>query len=675
MNIFFFVFSLIIGATVTLTMALRAWQRGGQRALFFSLLLLSLFVGTFSYAMELWAVGEQEKFIWLVIKYVGMVFSPLFWLLFALHYTERRKFLQSRYYLIFSIIPVLTLVLLGTTRMTGWVLRISGVEGDYLAYEYAPYYWVYAAYSYLLFVYGGGLIFRWLRKNQILRLLQWIGLMIGVLIPFAANLLNLLKIPFWGQFDSTGLGLTVGVLMVGWAMFGLDFSGVNPIARESLIESLKDGVIVIDLQRVITDINPSARYMVAAARSPIGQPLETFISSPITLPTLDMTDTYPHQEISLRNTEGALRDIDLRVSPLVDRSRVLRGWLLLLRDITEQKQLQNELKIQSLRNAALAEIELAINQPHELVEVLKRIVHATVELLPAPGGATIFIWNEETKTFDFTESTLPRAEVSQFMRRAKQGKGSAPWIIHTQQPKIVPDTREDPFGDHEILKERGIRAYAGLPLISDKKTVGVLYANDRQPHIYSKNDLQFLVTLSNRAANAIHRVQQFSQVQQQAITDHVTGIHNRRQLFNLGELEFRRARRFNRPLSAIMLDIDHFKKVNDTYGHEKGDQVLRALAQFLKIHLREFDILGRYGGEEFVIVLPGADLANARNVAFRLRDGVQERPMVNGSVNITVSLGVAQLSEGLTDFQALMNRADKAMYAAKRAGRNRVAWE
>jgi diguanylate cyclase (GGDEF)-like protein len=193
--------------------------------------------------------------------------------------------------------------------------------------------------------------------------------------------------------------------------------------------------------------------------------------------------------------------------------------------------------------------------------------------------------------------------------------------------------------------------------------------------MFSDDDIKFLNTLASRAANAIYRVQQYSQAQHFAKTDHVTGIHNRRELFNLGELEFRRARRFSRPLSAIMLDIDHFKNVNDTYGHAKGDQVLFALAEFLKIHLREFDILGRYGGEEFVIVLPGADITNARNVAFRLRQGVQERPMVNGTVSITVSLGVAQMSEEITDFQGLMNKADMAMYDAKRAGRNRVAWK
>jgi diguanylate cyclase (GGDEF)-like protein len=123
-----------------------------------------------------------------------------------------------------------------------------------------------------------------------------------------------------------------------------------------------------------------------------------------------------------------------------------------------------------------------------------------------------------------------------------------------------------------------------------------------------------------------------------------------------------------------MLDIDHFKRVNDRYGHAKGDQVLKSLAQFMKVHLREFDILGRYGGEEFAIILPGADLNSARNVAYRLRQGVQDHSLVNRSVSVTISLGVAQLAEDTPDFQGLVNKADMAMYDAKRAGRNRVAW-
>ena len=675
MNIDTFVFFLFITATITLTLALRSWQRGASRALLFSLLLVSLSVGTFSYAMELWGMQETAKFIWFVIKYMSIAFAPVFWWLFVLQYTDKPRWLRRPYLLLFTIIPVLTVVLLITTRSHGLMFsNIHLQDAIILDFDYGPYFWVHLVYTYLLFGLGWVFIVQWLKQNQLLRFWQAAGLIMGALLPVTANIFTILKFPANIPFDLTAISVPLGILIMGWALFGLNFSGVNPIARESLIESMKDGVIVIDTKHVVTDINPAAFRLITFSRSPIGQNLETLISESIFLPTLDVTDTYPHQEISLQGPDGVTRNVDLRASPLLDRSRILRGWLLLFRDISEEKKLQNELKKQSLRHAALAEIELAINQPYEVVGVLKKIVDQTVALFPANGGATIFIWNDETHTFEHAESSLSSEALSGLLKRAKQGRGSAPWIVDCRQPKVVADIKEEPFGDQEALEKIGIRAYVGLPLISNNKIVGVLYANDKQPRTYADDDLQFLQTLAYRAANAISRVQIFSQIQQQAITDHVTGIHNRRQFFNLGELEFRRARRFNRPLSAIMLDIDHFKNVNDQYGHATGDQVLKSLAQFMKVHLREFDILGRYGGEEFVIILPGADLQSARNVAYRLRLGVQDRPMVNGSVFITISLGVVQLTEDIPDFQSLINKADMAMYDAKRAGRNRVAW-
>ncbi|MCB9134710.1 MAG: diguanylate cyclase [Anaerolineales bacterium] len=674
MNLHLFVFLLFLTATITLAFALRAWPRGASRTYYFSFLLGSLSLGTLSYAMELWGTDETSKFVWLLIKYVGFELSALFWLLFTSQFTGKQppprllvKFLK--------IIPVLTSLITGTTHQTGWMfLNLQLREQIFLVYTYGPYFWFHTVYVYLLFAAGFIRVMQWYRQKHPRKLVQQGGLVFGIGLPLFTNLFVLFCLPKIFGLDLTPLSLSLGVLIICWILFGPDLSGVNPIAREALIESLKDGVIVMDTSRMITDANPAAYHLLTVSPPLHGRFLDAVLPVSITLPSLDLTDTYPHQEITLTTSEEEARVLDLRASPLFDQARLLRGWLLLLRDITEQKRLQNELKKQSMRNAALAEIELAINQPHELAGVLKKIVDTTYELLPAPGGATILTWNEATRTFEHADSTLSADRLNTLLIRAKQGRGSAPWIIAEKRPRIVPDTRSEPFNEHEVMGNNQILAYVGLPLTVNEKVVGVLYANDKQPHRYTEEDLHFLQTLANRAANAIFRVQQFTEVQQQAITDHLTGILNRRQLFNLGELEFRRARRFDRPLSAIMLDIDHFKKINDTYGHAQGDEVLIALAQFLKIQLREFDILGRYGGEEFVIILPGADLNNARNVAYRLRKGVQDRPLVHGITSITVSLGVAELTPAIPNFQALVNKADLAMYEAKRAGRDQVAW-
>jgi diguanylate cyclase (GGDEF)-like protein/PAS domain S-box-containing protein len=159
----------------------------------------------------------------------------------------------------------------------------------------------------------------------------------------------------------------------------------------------------------------------------------------------------------------------------------------------------------------------------------------------------------------------------------------------------------------------------------------------------------------------------------QATHDPLTGLYNRRHLEEVARKEVDRAHRHHRPLAVAMLDADHFKAINDRYGHHGGDQVLRAIAERCQRTLRTNDVLGRYGGEEFVVLFPETGLAEAGIVAERLRASIADQPVTVGdsAVPVTVSLGVAALTPDL-DLQRLLQRADGAMYAAKQAGRNLV---
>ena len=166
-----------------------------------------------------------------------------------------------------------------------------------------------------------------------------------------------------------------------------------------------------------------------------------------------------------------------------------------------------------------------------------------------------------------------------------------------------------------------------------------------------------------------------AEVQQMATTDALTGLHNRRQFFKLGEDEIERARRYRHPISVLMLDIDHFKAVNDNYGHSVGDQVLAATARRMLAALRRSDIAGRYGGEEFAMVLPETDaVAAAQVVGERLREAIAGLPVDTsaGPLRLTVSVGVARVRTGRESLLDALTRADAALYAAKRAGRNQV---
>jgi diguanylate cyclase (GGDEF)-like protein/PAS domain S-box-containing protein len=170
------------------------------------------------------------------------------------------------------------------------------------------------------------------------------------------------------------------------------------------------------------------------------------------------------------------------------------------------------------------------------------------------------------------------------------------------------------------------------------------------------------------------RKQLESELFHQASTDPLTGIANRRYFLNQAEQEMRRSRRFARDLSVMMLDIDHFKPINDQHGHAVGDAVLQAMVKRSLESLRQSDYMGRMGGEEFAVIMPETDLTAAKEAAERLRAHLAEQPLVAERLAIpcTVSIGVAQLhgTDGAVD--DLLKRADKVLYAAKANGRNRV---
>jgi diguanylate cyclase (GGDEF)-like protein len=164
------------------------------------------------------------------------------------------------------------------------------------------------------------------------------------------------------------------------------------------------------------------------------------------------------------------------------------------------------------------------------------------------------------------------------------------------------------------------------------------------------------------------------QLQELAITDSLTRVWNRRHFMHLVERELDRAKRYGGPLAILLIDLDHFKKINDTYGHDVGDEALKRVAEVSMTTLRRVDIFARYGGEEFAVAMPQTNLEHAVRAAERLRQSVAETPMVaHGSpLFITVSIGVTVAGSLSADLSTVLKRADIALYQAKSNGRNRV---
>ena len=211
-----------------------------------------------------------------------------------------------------------------------------------------------------------------------------------------------------------------------------------------------------------------------------------------------------------------------------------------------------------------------------------------------------------------------------------------------------------------------------LLLVFEETLLGILWIWSKA---LTETDLPVMSTFAKQVASALERARLFQEVQSLALTDPLTGLQNRRSLFELGRIEFARSYRTNRPFCCMLLDVDHFKKINDSYGHQIGDQVLCGIAKRCESSVRATDLVGRYGGEELLIFLPETDSDTATLVAERLRTSIEKTPIqASGQeLQVTVSIGVSRKDENTLELETLIARADQAMYIAKHRGRNQVA--
>lgn len=305
--------------------------------------------------------------------------------------------------------------------------------------------------------------------------------------------------------------------------------------------------------------------------------------------------------------------------------------------------------------------------------MLENVTNLVTSLLPS-SEASLILWDAERETFSVSSSTIVDQPPQFAGRRARQQGGASRWIIDHQQPVVVGNVDADPFTAAPMLREASMTAYLGVPIVFQGDSLGVLYALDREPRDYEATDVDFMMMLATRAANAIGFARLFEQVNALATTDELTGVANRREFVRRGNLDFERERRAERELALLVMDVDEFKAINDLYGHEVGDEVLRQIAARCSGVVRSIDLVARIGGEEFAVLLPEADEASAVPVAERLRNTIADRPFETsgGPLEVTATIGVAVRDHTHTNLADLMRWADRALYEGKRTGKNRV---
>jgi diguanylate cyclase (GGDEF)-like protein len=232
------------------------------------------------------------------------------------------------------------------------------------------------------------------------------------------------------------------------------------------------------------------------------------------------------------------------------------------------------------------------------------------------------------------------------------------------------DRPDTPHKLSKLTHEEGFKSFVCMPLTSRERRLGVIYFYRVDRDTFTPTEIELLHTFASLAAQAIENARLYARTLEQATTDPLTGVSNRLKFNRELAVEIARSTRYGTPLALVMVDIDHFKAVNDTHGHQVGDRVLVGVSRITAGHIRQTDLLARWGGEEFMILAANCGGQEADRLAEKLRRLINEAAFDEvGSV--TCSFGVTQFQDGDTA-ETLTSRADEALYAAKRAGRNRV---
>jgi diguanylate cyclase (GGDEF)-like protein len=286
------------------------------------------------------------------------------------------------------------------------------------------------------------------------------------------------------------------------------------------------------------------------------------------------------------------------------------------------------------------------------------------------------LWKEGLRLYLYQEETCPPAftqEVVKNMVRVLTTLGEEP--VDVDRIALQIEKRRLSPNPMATGSRPSLKSHLTLPLAMEGEVIGCISLNSDQPNAYEAQDLQFFSVIGYQMAATLKHFRRFSSIKDMATYDKLTGLCNRRHFEERIKVEAQKAFAKHLPLSLIMVDIDHFKKVNDTFGHPEGDMVLREIASLLKKSVREKDTVARYGGEEFILILPEARLEASSLIAERIRLLVENTLFDVGKaqLNLSVSLGVSNypVHRARSD-EELIKMADLALYEAKRKGRNRV---
>ena len=415
---------------------------------------------------------------------------------------------------------------------------------------------------------------------------------------------------------------------------------------------------------------------------------------------IDLTWAWAARRTAILGWEVAATGILLAAAGW-QRARRMRR-LLRMEQLLEDLQEELALKDQAIASATQAREALAkklfrytqlqtiaeqLSNMTDLVAIAQMAVDRTCDLIGKSDVGLLFLVDQERQELALFAS---RKRESIPSIRAKHGDQFDRYVLRTHRPLLVNDVRRDFRFTTTVAPEREVSSVIACPLLLGARPEGVLRLDSARPGVYTQDDLRFLDILLDLVATAITNAKLFAQTQQLAVTDSLTGLSLRRPFLEHLTRELTRAGRSREPVSVLMVDVDHFKRYNDAFGHTAGDVILKGVAEVLRATAPPGSAVARYGGEEFTVLLPRLSRYQAGELAEQIRLRVEQqlqgrargpagedrsarrRAESDGAGRVTVSVGVASFPDDAQAELELIRVADSRLYQAKHAGRNLV---
>jgi len=379
-------------------------------------------------------------------------------------------------------------------------------------------------------------------------------------------------------------------------------------------------------------------------------------------------------ELCNKKKNGELYWESTSISPVKNRKGEIVQFIAIKENITDQKALEVE-RDNNFRNLRrLMDFSTFLNEETQ-EDVLFKHLSKTLKEVLNPDVIAIFLLDNDNHLLNDVIIDPPGIS-DKIIKNEVLLDPLLCRVIRTGKELYVADIVKEHACECLAFKFEEGGGYACFPLITGGTTIGILFVIKKETEYWHNEEVRkLLATYVGLAMSALQRIRLMNFAKRTAITDALTGIYNRRFFDEMLKKQLALTKRRNEHLCLLLLDLDHFKSINDTYGHTAGDRVLQEVSKILNNSLRTSDVLARYGGEEFVIIMPEADIAHAREKAESIRKSIETScfdTIVHGQMlKLTVSIGIASFPEHGAG-ETLVNVADDALYKAKKNGRNRV---